>query len=276
MDQAPQRPSRSTTPPPFRPPATPQPVHTATGRTPAKQQVLSRPTGSDPGMVLAIIGIVLAFFLSLVGIVLSIIARKRSLRAGFSGTLGTIGIILNTVFLALTTLVIGFIIIVAMVFFQGVQERADAARARSEAQQQEEKAAEHEARTTHEEQKKSIAADSEQQLVEEDAERARLSSSIADKLTLYHTTYGTLPVSIDQFSQQSTVPLAADEVDALTDAYIRTEERVINITLCKDNSGAYVGYWSNQLGRLDLQVVPADANPMPPCNIMPLTEPTTP
>lgn len=267
MDKDPQNLSKNSTPPPFRPPATPQPATATTSSLP-KKQLVARPTGNDPGVVLGVIGLVLAFFLSPVGLVLSIIARTRSIKAGFTGTLGTVGIVLNIIFMALAVLIIG-IIIMAIVAFQGIQERAEEVRARSEIEQKE-KLAEYEAHQN------SLPAENESQLTTETPDKAQLTSSIAHKLALYRAANGTFPTSISQFSQQSATPLTAAEAAALSDAYIRTDELVINIALCDNNSGAYVEYWSEQLGRVDRQMVPEDANPAPPCSVMPLTDPVTP
>lgn len=267
MDQDSQNSPQSSAPPPFRPPATPQTTHTTTNPSPKKHPT-ARPTGSDPGVILGVIGLVLAFFLSPAGLVVSIIARTRSIKAGFTGTLGTVGIVLSIIFMVLAALLVGIIIMI-MVAFQGVQDRAEEVRTRNETLQ-EKRLAEHEAHQS------SLPTDNEPQLATEAPDKARLTSSIAHKLALYHAANGTFPTSISQFSQQSAIPLTTDETTALSDAYIRTDELVINIALCHDNSGAYVEYWNEQLGRVDRQMVPEDANPVPSCSVMPLTDPVTP
>lgn len=61
----------------------------------------TNPAGEDPGKTLAIVGIVLAFFFSIAGLVVSIIAKSKSKAAGFNNTLATVGIILNAAFMVL-------------------------------------------------------------------------------------------------------------------------------------------------------------------------------
>ena len=55
----------------------------------------------DPGKTMGIISIVLAFVFSLAGLIVGIIARKKSKDAGFPGTLGTIGAVLSAIFMIL-------------------------------------------------------------------------------------------------------------------------------------------------------------------------------
>lgn len=76
---------------------------------------------SDPGKALAIVGIVLGFlFMSLIGLILSIIGRKKSTKAGYSGTAGLLGIIINSILLVLQTLTILAIMLAA---YNGVQQK---------------------------------------------------------------------------------------------------------------------------------------------------------
>ncbi len=72
-------------------------------------QVPSR--ANDPGKTMAIIGLVLAFFFSILGLVLSIIARNKSKGAGYTNNIALIGIILNTASIVLGLIVSAFLII---------------------------------------------------------------------------------------------------------------------------------------------------------------------
>lgn len=64
--------------------------------TPAKTQ-----PQTDPGKGLAVAGIILAFLIPLVGLILSIIGLSKSKKAGHKNTLGVVGIILNATFIFL-------------------------------------------------------------------------------------------------------------------------------------------------------------------------------
>lgn len=81
-------------PPPF-PSSNQQPA--AYGTNPAG----SPATGEDPGRTLGIVSLVLAFFFALAGLIVGIIARKRSKEAGFSNGFAKWGIILSIVFMVL-------------------------------------------------------------------------------------------------------------------------------------------------------------------------------
>lgn len=83
-----------------------------------------QPSGDDPGKVLAIIGIILAFFAAIIGLIVSIIARKRSLQSGHPTTLATVGIVLNSIFIAINIIVIGILATIAIVSYDSLQERA--------------------------------------------------------------------------------------------------------------------------------------------------------
>lgn len=58
----------------------------------------------DPGRTLGIVGLVLSIFIPIVGLIISIIARRKSKIAGFANTLAMVGIIVGAVF---TLLAIG-------------------------------------------------------------------------------------------------------------------------------------------------------------------------
>ncbi len=69
---------------------------------PAPDYAAPTPTAASyPGKGLGIAGLVVVFFSSLIGLVLSIIARSQSKRAGFPNTPATVGMVLGIVFLAL-------------------------------------------------------------------------------------------------------------------------------------------------------------------------------
>ena len=67
------------------------------------------PAGEDPGKTLGIIGLIGAFLIPLVGLIISIIARGKSKAAGFKNGLATGGIIVSIV-----AMVIGVIVTLAI------------------------------------------------------------------------------------------------------------------------------------------------------------------
>lgn len=70
-------------------------------------------TKTDPGRVLGIVGLILAFVIPVVGLILSIIGLTKSKAAGFKNIPGLIGIILNSTFIVLQVFFF-FIIILAV------------------------------------------------------------------------------------------------------------------------------------------------------------------
>jgi hypothetical protein len=80
----------------------------------------------DPGKGLGIAGFILAFFFPFIGIILSIVGYVKSKRAGFKNGLALAGIILNSVFLVLGTVILA---LVTMVAYAGIQQRANTASA---------------------------------------------------------------------------------------------------------------------------------------------------
>ncbi|MFP7761912.1 DUF4190 domain-containing protein [Marisediminicola sp. LYQ134] len=72
-------------------------------------------TGEDPGKTLGIVGLVLAFVFTLAGLIVSIIAARKSKAAGFKNTPAKVGIILSIVFLVLG--VIFFVLALTAGFF---------------------------------------------------------------------------------------------------------------------------------------------------------------
>jgi uncharacterized membrane protein len=81
------------------------PAHVPATHTAVKEE--------NPGLVLGIIGMIMAFTgLQLVGLILSILSMNKSKSAGYSDSLGKVGMILNIVFLVLVTIFIVFYILI--------------------------------------------------------------------------------------------------------------------------------------------------------------------
>jgi len=59
------------------------------------------PPSTYPGKTLGIVGLIVSFFFSLIGLIISIIAFNQSKNAGFKNTPAKVGIILGIVFLVL-------------------------------------------------------------------------------------------------------------------------------------------------------------------------------
>lgn len=98
-------------------PQAPSPVQ------PVAAQQTNIPT-HNPGETLGIISIIMTvpLGLSLVGLILGILSRKRSQEAGASTTLGSVGIVLGAIGTILVTLILLSISIVA---YNGIQERSN-------------------------------------------------------------------------------------------------------------------------------------------------------
>lgn len=58
------------------------------------------PAAVDPGRTLGIVGLVLSFVTSLPGLIVSIIAHRKSKAAGFNNVLAKVGIVVGAVFTA--------------------------------------------------------------------------------------------------------------------------------------------------------------------------------
>ncbi|MCQ9164715.1 MULTISPECIES: DUF4190 domain-containing protein [unclassified Arthrobacter] len=65
------------------------------------------PPMEDPGKTLGIVGLVLCFVVSLAGLIVSIIAKRKSAAAGFTNTPANVGVILGWIFT-----IIGFVVMV--------------------------------------------------------------------------------------------------------------------------------------------------------------------
>lgn len=114
--QTPPTPSYQPQPPNGQPAAQPMPPY-----GPPNQYYAPQPI--DPGKGLGIAGLVMAFILPVVGFILSIISRNKSVKAGYPGGLGLAGIITSSV-LALLWLLFFIIVTVA---YLGMIERANEA-----------------------------------------------------------------------------------------------------------------------------------------------------
>ncbi|MBP2414541.1 hypothetical protein JOF48_003340 [Arthrobacter stackebrandtii] len=99
----PENPANQPTPPPAYPsaPAAPQPPAPYGQQPPAYNQGQPGPYGApavDPGKTLGIISIILPFVgLGLVGLILGIIGKVKSKKAGFKNTPALVGIIISVV-----------------------------------------------------------------------------------------------------------------------------------------------------------------------------------
>lgn len=91
------------TSPPAAGPASPSEVPPPTSASP------SPATGEDPGKLLGIFSLVFSFFAGLVGLILGIIAKKKSKAAGFSNGLATAGIIISIINILIGLVVGGFL-----------------------------------------------------------------------------------------------------------------------------------------------------------------------
>lgn len=124
-------PAQPMTPPEYAPQAQPygpqQPQYAQPQPLPQQQYAAPQPpvpqqvqAGDDPGKVMNIVGLVLAFIFPFAGLPLSIIGYKKSKKAGANTALGIIGIILNSVFLGVSL----FGLLLTTVAFNGVKDRA--------------------------------------------------------------------------------------------------------------------------------------------------------
>lgn len=62
-------------------------------------------TGEDPGRTMGIVGLILAIFCNLIGLVVSIIAYNRSKNAGYKNNIALAGIIVGAVLLVVSLIV---------------------------------------------------------------------------------------------------------------------------------------------------------------------------
>lgn len=96
--------------PPINNPQTNQPQPIAPPPVPPVQQPQipeQPPISEDPGKTLGIVGLILAFILPLFGLIISLVARSKSKKAGHKNVLALIGIIVSIVLMALALLLVG-------------------------------------------------------------------------------------------------------------------------------------------------------------------------
>ena len=77
------------------------------------QQPYAAPAAEDPGRTLGIVGLVLSFFTAIIGLIISIVALRKSKKAGFKNTPALIGIIVGI----LSTVVAIIIAVVSIAAF---------------------------------------------------------------------------------------------------------------------------------------------------------------
>ncbi|SDY87401.1 hypothetical protein [Herbiconiux ginsengi] len=74
--------------------------------TPAPQTPQNAPAGQDfPGKTLGIVGLILAIFFNLIGLIVSAIALSQSKKAGFKNTPALAGVIVGAVLLVIGIIV---------------------------------------------------------------------------------------------------------------------------------------------------------------------------
>lgn len=82
---------------------------------PINNQPVAAPPGTDfPGKTLGIVGLILAIFFNLIGMIVSIIANKQSKDAGYKNGPAKAGIIVGAVLLALSVIVTIIIVVVGI------------------------------------------------------------------------------------------------------------------------------------------------------------------
>lgn len=86
----------------------------------------------DPDKTLAIIGLVLAFIVPLIGLIFSIVAKVKSKKSGFKNPIATIGIILNGVFSLVIILGIALLIVFGVFIFNTASKANDRDKQRKE------------------------------------------------------------------------------------------------------------------------------------------------
>lgn len=225
------------TPPP---PAYKPSVAPVTPPTAPAQVVSAQPVGEDPGKVLAVVGIILAFFVSIAGLVVSIIARKKSVTAGFSGTLGVVGIVLNAVMTLFGAIAIGLMVAISISAYNGIQKRAQETASQSEIR------AKDDANT----QSPSLSR----------SELQQIAQSIAKKLEAYYASEGRYPASVTEFASDPSTQLTASELASLSTSPIASGSDRIAVYTCNGGAGAVLHYWDGTEGQL-AQYVGAGSSP---------------
>ena len=85
-----------------------------TTSAPAPAPVQTAPAAPVPGKTLGIVGLVLAFLAPLVGLILSIVAKSQSKKAGVKNTPATAGIWVSIVVMVLTLVIVGITVAMSM------------------------------------------------------------------------------------------------------------------------------------------------------------------
>ena len=75
------------------------------------QAVPPPPAAQDPGRTLGIVGLILAFFCSLIGMIISIVAYRQSAQAGYKNNIALAGIIICAIWLMLIIVVVAWAIV---------------------------------------------------------------------------------------------------------------------------------------------------------------------
>jgi len=137
MEPNSQPPQSTPTPPetPIIPPIEPTPVESpapapfVVPETPAAvvdpvppTGTLAAPTSADPGKTMGIVGLVLAFLVSVAGIIVSAIALHKSKKAGYKNTIALVGLIISIVG---TVVGIGLYSAITIVAYNGITTRAN-------------------------------------------------------------------------------------------------------------------------------------------------------
>ena len=87
-------------------------------------------SGDDPGKVLGIIGLIVAFTgINILGLILSIIGNNKSKEAGYKNSIAIVGIWLNSIFMVFVS--IGLLASITIVSYTGVTQKAKTAQASS-------------------------------------------------------------------------------------------------------------------------------------------------
>ena len=80
----------------------------------ASPQPMQAPVAVDPGKGLGIAGLILAFFMPLIGLILSIVAKGKSKKAGHKNVIALWGLILSIVFMIGQAVVIMILVLAAV------------------------------------------------------------------------------------------------------------------------------------------------------------------
>jgi hypothetical protein len=92
----------------------PMPPAPAPTQQPAAGAPVPAPPGTDyPGKILGIVGLILVFFTTIIGLIVSAIALNQSKRAGYKNTPAKVGVILGiiSVVLAVVALIVVFAVV---------------------------------------------------------------------------------------------------------------------------------------------------------------------